>query len=225
MKKITIALFIVMLLVFLAACAPDYTEEYNAVLDKYDAGIEKYNTAVDAYQTALNDDTKDLDTVVAEIEKVKAVDEEVLSNTKAYLDEIKGYEKGISDKESYEKTVSHMEDYIDLLESQLASFPKRLEAYRLANEYHDLHDEWHAELTAKADVLNKTSDVESSNAMIDEMIALNNDFAEQVQAIITQVEVAGDEELEFYMTDAVALMERAITTIGVMNDDLENMRQ
>jgi len=224
MKKITIALVIVMLLVFLAACGPDYTEEYNAVVDKYNADVAKYDTAVEAFDVIL-DDLSDEAVFVAEIEKLKAVDEEVLSNTKQYLDEIKGYEEGVDDKESYQMTVSNMEDTIDALESELAGIPQLQEYTKLAFEFANLSTEWEATFTAKSDELSGAEDADAINATLDELIAIDNDLIGKVEALITQVKAIENEEIASDLLGTIADMEDAIATIEGVNNDLEDLKQ
>ncbi len=224
MKKITFTLLIAVLLVLLAACGPNYTEEYNAVVDAYNADIEKSDAAAEAFDAGIGDLT-DAEAFFEECEEMKAVDEEILANTKAYLEEIKGYEEGISDKESYQETVSNMEDTIVTLEAELVAIPQLIEYYNLSMEFSDLSDEWGTAITEKYDELADAEDTETLNSGIDAAIALNNDYSKQMQDIVTKLEAIDSEEFAADIMDTISFIEGTISSIAEETEDFEALKQ
>jgi len=224
MRKIIVLLVVAAMAFSLAACGPNYTEEFNAA-------VEAYNTKVDEYDTATTDFAEEYEAAETD-EEVKALcgdmvvlAEEMLVDSQGYLEEIEGYEEGISDEETFKTTVENIKDTITVVEKDIVDIPIMEEFFVLSYQFSELASEWEAKATEASQVFEDATTVEELNEGLDVIIAIDDEYVEKMDEVLTKIKALELDAYEDDVEDVIEAINQSIDAINEVSEQMEALKQ
>ncbi|MBN2878422.1 MAG: hypothetical protein JXN65_02220 [Clostridia bacterium] len=113
---------IFVLALFLAACTPDYSDEYNSLYDDYENAYDEWENAADEY--AGSDIPENLGSVYA-IDEYGAEFENLSESSAEFCmdatEELEEYAEGISE-DDYDDLYDELDDFASAVEEKTTSF-------------------------------------------------------------------------------------------------------